>query len=358
MMDALDRALLNIIQTDFPITSRPYATLAQLVGSSEYEAWSRILSLRQKGIIRRLGGVFDSHRLGYKSTLCAAKVPEDKIQVLADLLMDLPGVTHNYLRNHAYNMWFTLIAPSQTEVEKTLTKIRETVGTTEVYSLPALRLFKISVDFNFNSSEHNPTDHNSSGHNSPGHISSVAELRLHGPEHKGHRFKTSKPANLWSKPQPYPVDEEDKALVRELQGNIPESLAPFAEIGEKLGWEEEKVIIKTQNLRTHKVIRRFGAVLRHQKAGFTANAMGVWQVPEDKIEEVGRILASFREVSHCYQRPTLPDWPYNLFTMIHGRSHEECAEIMERMSQVTGIKDYSMLFSLKELKKSSMLYYV
>lgn len=335
-MDALDRALLNIVQTDFPITSRPYETLAGLTGTTEEEAWKRIQSFRQEGIIRRLGGVFDSHRLGYKSTLCAARVPEDKIQILADLLMELPGVTHNYLRNHDYNIWFTLIASSQKEVEKILTTIKGLIGTDEVYSLPALRLFKISVDFDFNfNAEEQEGEHR------PGEGCECSSADLRGSQ----------------KLEPYPVDEADKLLIRELQGNISESLTPYAEIAAKLMWPEEKVLRQTRALVENQVIRRFGSVLRHQKAGFTANAMGVWQVPEAEAEATGHIMASFREVSHCYQRPTLKDWPYNLFTMIHARSEEECGEVMARIAQATGIKDYAMLFSIKELKKSSMQYY-
>lgn len=333
-MDALDRALLNIVQTDFPISAHPYETLAILTGTTEQEAWRRIQAFRKEGIIRRLGGVFDSHRLGYKSTLCAAKVPENKVQILADLLMGIPGVTHNYLRNHDYNIWFTLIASSEKEVENTLTTIKGLIGTDEVYSLPALRLFKISVDFDFNSLEEEENNQNS------------------GEESFG-----NSPPRGSQKLEPYPVDEADKLLIRELQGNISESLTPFTEIAEKMAWQEEKVFERTLELLKNRVIRRFGAVLRHQKAGFTANAMGVWEVPEEKAEEIGKIMASFREVSHCYQRPTLADWPYNLFTMIHARSEEECGEVMVKISQATGIKDYSMLFSLKELKKSSMQYY-
>ncbi|MEL1136258.1 AsnC family transcriptional regulator [Desulfitobacterium sp. THU1] len=349
-MDALDRDLLNIVQTDFPVTGRPYETLANLTGTTEQEAWQRIQFLRREGIIRRLGGVFDSHRLGYKSTLCAAKVQEDKIQILTDLLMGIPGVTHNYLRNHAYNIWFTLIAPSQREVEKTLTTIKGIIGTEEVYSLPAQRLFKISVDFDFNSEDdaEDSADMANKGEKDG--------LQRNAGAESGEESSTSSPRGS-AILEPYPVDEADKLLIRELQGNIPESLTPFAEIAENLAWSENKVLERVESLQRNKVLRRFGAVLRHQKAGFTANAMGVWQVPEEKAEEIGKIMATFREVSHCYQRPTLADWPYNMFTMIHARSKEECGEVMVNISRATGIKDYSMLFSIKELKKSSMQYY-
>lgn len=347
-MDDLDRSLLNIAQTSFPIEVRPFLVLAKLAGTTESEAWQRIQDLRQEGIIRRIGGVFDSHRLGYKSTLCAAKVPEDKIQPLTELLLSIPGVTHNYLRSHSYNMWFTLIAPSILEVEKTLDRVRDVLGSSEVYSLPAIRLFKIRVDFDFSDKDQ---------------LSQQDDLNLHD----GHQDDTLESApsiispGSWSrdeKPEPYPVDELDKEIIRALQGDLPPSLTPFADIAQELEWDEESLLDRTRKLFKAGLIRRFGAVLRHQKAGYTANVMGVWQVPEEKAEETGKIMARFREVSHIYQRPTLPDWPYNLFTMIHGRSLEECQEVMAKISQATGIEDKDMLFSLKELKKSSMKYFI
>ena len=352
-MDDLDRQLLNHVQTAFPVEARPYLALAKLTDSTEQEAWQRVQALRQQGIIRRLGGVFDSHRLGYKSTLCAAKVPEDKIQPLADLLLSIPGVTHNYLRNHEYNMWFTLIAPSEHDVEKTLEQVKEVLGSNEVYSLPATRLFKISVDFDFNPEKE--------ALESDARIEQEQEQEHEQVQDKERNYEQSYSPGAWSdgkKPDPYPVDEEDKSMIRVLQGDLPGTLTPFSDLASELGWDEGTVIERTQKLLTAGLIRRFGAVLRHQRAGFTANAMGVWRVPEERAEELGKIMANIREVSHCYQRPTLPDWPYTLFTMIHSRSIEGCQEVMERISQATGIQDYDMLFSQKELKKSSMQYFV
>lgn len=349
-MDFIDRSLLNLVQTDFPIATRPYLELAEKVGVTEEEAWQRINALRQNGIIRRLGGVFDSHRLGYKSTLCAAKVPEDKIDLLKDTLMKIPGVTHNYLRNHEYNIWFTLIASSQVKVEQVLGQIKELIGREDVYSLPALRVFKINVDFDFNLVETKAKDRGVCSKEASSNELISNELSS---------YPVKAPVGSFDhKPTPYPMEDKDKELVRGLQGDIPNSLTPFKEIAAQLGWQEEELLERTKNLLKNKVIRRFGAVLRHQKAGFTSNAMGVWQVPEEQIGEVGKIMAAFREVSHCYQRPALVDWPYNLFTMIHGRSREECEETMARIAQETGVKNYAMLFSLKELKKTSMQYFM
>jgi len=335
-MDATDRALLNAIQNRFPIAVHPYQILGEAVGTTEDDAYKRIHRLRQEGIIRRLGGVFDSRRLGYFSTLCAAKVPEEKIPVLAKLLEGIPGVTHNYIRNHEYNVWFTLIARSQAIAENILQNIREVSGVPDVFSLPAIRLFKINVNFDFDLSDEETSLEEE--------IDTFGDSDLRGAQKE----------NV----SPYEITNEDIELIRVLQGNLPDSPTPFTVLAETLQWPVEDVISCASRLLEAQVIRRFGAVLRHQKAGFVANSMGVWQVNPEEAAKVGEIMASFKEVSHCYQRPTLPDWPYNLFTMIHGRTVEDCGEVMRKISLATGVKTYSMLFSTAELKKSSMQYFL
>lgn len=337
-MDSMDRALLNAIQDRFPIAIQPYQILGEVVGTTEADAFIRIQRLRQDGIIRRLGGVFDSRSLGYYSTLCAAKVPEEKIPTLAKLLNEIPGVTHNYIRNHEYNLWFTLIARSKEIAETILQTIREVAEVPNVFSLPAIRLFKIKVSFDFDLSdeeESTPED---------GIIDAVEDSVLRNVQ----KLNVS----------PFDLSNKDIELIRVLQDNLPDSPTPFNVLAETLQWPVEDVITCASRLLEAQVIRRFGAVLRHQKAGFLANAMGVWQVNPEQADEIGKIMARFKEVSHCYQRPTLPDWPYNLFTMIHGRTVDDCGEVMKRISQATGISTYSMLFSTAELKKSSMQYFL
>lgn len=150
----------------------------------------------------------------------------------------------------------------------------------------------------------------------------------------------------------------DKKIMRMLQDNIPSSLRPYKEIADAAGVSEDEVIEKIKSYKEKKWIRRFGATLRHQKAGFKANGMGVWPVPdESKRQALGEVMASFHEVSHCYERPSYGDWPYNLFTMLHGESREECEEAAKRISEKTGIKEYRMLYSSREFKKSSMVYF-
>ena len=340
-LDTVDRELLNIVQSRFPVESRPYLNLGEEVGITEMEAYQCVQEMRAQGYIRRLGGILDSHRLGYYSTLCAAKVPEEKIPVLTEILAGITGVTHNYLRAHTYNMWFTLIAPSYPEVEEILNRVKTQSGVEEIYSLPALRLYKINVDFDFNTNNKIPDneDHTSDNLNSR------------------HQNMKQRGADSLLK-QPYAVSEEEIALIRLLQEDLPDGLNPFRTLATELGWEENMVLEYTHRLLEEGVIRRLGAVLRHQKAGFVANAMGVWQVESERAAEVGPLMASFREVSHCYERPTLPDWPYNLFPMVHGHSEQECRQVIAKIAHTTGITKYDALYSLLELKKSSMKYFV
>ncbi|RNC29725.1 MAG: hypothetical protein AWM53_00342 [Candidatus Dichloromethanomonas elyunquensis] len=334
-MDEIDRILLNNIQHAFPIDLFPYRILGSEAGIEENEAWQRVEGFRKRGIIRRLGGVFDSRRLGYTSTLCAAKVPHDKILTVADFLNGINEVTHNYLRSYEYNMWFTIIAVSQEKLTKILRDVQQILGNGEVFSLPAQRVYKINVQFNL---EKRKTEN-------------LVKEKV------DERFNRGIVAKNVVSDKIFVPAEEDKMLIRLIQDNLPHSISPFAEIAQKLSWSKENVFSGISRLLENQVLRRFGAVLKHQKVGFTSNAMGVWIVPEDKIDACGYRMAQFKEVSHCYKRQTFPGWPYNLFTMIHGHTEKECSEIAERISHDTGIKDYKMLFSLSELKKSSMRYF-
>jgi DNA-binding Lrp family transcriptional regulator len=153
------------------------------------------------------------------------------------------------------------------------------------------------------------------------------------------------------------VDDLDKKVIRLIQGDLPLDPRPFAIMAKRLGIEEKQFIKRVKKLKKRGIIRRFGATLRHQEAGFNSNAMVAWLVPEDRIEEVGEKLSQFREVTHCYQRKTQEQWPYNLYTMIHGRNRDQCCEIAKRMSRSAGIDDYVLLFSEKEFRKTSMEYF-
>ena len=149
----------------------------------------------------------------------------------------------------------------------------------------------------------------------------------------------------------------EKRIIASIQEDIAVTERPYLEIANKLGVAEDTLLETLQSLCDRGIIRRYGATLRHQKTGFTANAMAAWQVDEDRIDEVGSKMASFREVSHCYRRNPTSRWPYNLYTMIHASDEAACRQTAQRMSEATSVENYSLLFSRKELKKTSMVYF-
>ena len=153
------------------------------------------------------------------------------------------------------------------------------------------------------------------------------------------------------------IDEIDKKIIRLIQGDIPLVPRPFAVMSDKIGISEDRIINKIQSLIDRGIIRRFGATLRHQEAGYSSNAMVAWNVPEERVEQVGMEMSGFREVTHCYLRERQIEWNFNLYTMIHGENREECHRIAKRISESCGIRDYDMLFSESEFKKTSMEYF-
>jgi siroheme decarboxylase len=153
------------------------------------------------------------------------------------------------------------------------------------------------------------------------------------------------------------LSDLQKAVIRELTGDLPVAAQPFAPMARELGISQQRLLSIVLGLKKQGYIRRFGATLRHRNSGFSANAMVVWLIPEDKIEETGQAMASFKEVTHCYYRQPQGDWKYNLFTMLHGASEEECRTMARKISGVTGMKEYQLLFSTRELKKITMRYF-
>lgn len=155
------------------------------------------------------------------------------------------------------------------------------------------------------------------------------------------------------------LSERDKQVIRVLQEGIPLVSQPYQALAGQLNISEEELLATIDDFLKRGMIRRFGATVRHQDLGYVANAMIVWEVPESRIEEVGQIMAGFQEVTHCYHRSAYPpDWPYNLFTMVHGRKREDCVEIAARLAMASGVANYRLIFSLVELKKSSMKYFI
>jgi siroheme decarboxylase len=334
-MDTRDKAILTAIQAELPAEERPFDAMAARLGMDAQELLARVRRMADDGLIRRIGPVFDSRGLGYASTLVAARVPADHIAEAAAKVSRLPGVTHNYERRGAYNLWFTLTASSAEAIGQTLETLRQETGAEAMHSLPALAVYKIRVQFDMADEAVN------------GDVSADGTSQPSGADPS--RRSTGGPSNL---------DEPQKELVRILQEGLAVEREPFAAAAARLGWPVSRVVEQVRGWLAAGVIRRLGAVVRHRELGFSANGMAVFRLPPGDIDEAGRRLAAFTEVSHCYRRPPLPDFPYSLYAMVHGRSEEEVRATVERMATAVGDAAHDVLFSVREFKKMSMRYFV
>jgi DNA-binding Lrp family transcriptional regulator len=326
-LDDVDRRLLNLMQGSFPIARRPYLHVAELGGLKEAELMSRVQRLLDKRIIRQVTPIFDTRALGYSSMLVAAKVDPEHPHRAAQVINAHPGVSHNYLRNHEFNLWFTIATEpdSRLGLEGTLEVLAREAGAESVRQLPTLKLFKIRMDLEMEGD----TDA----------LASAAEV--------------AEPIQL--EPQPY--DELDIAVIRALQGDMPVVEEPYAAAAAQLGMPQERFLDHLAGMQERGLLRRVAAILYHRRAGFSANGMGVWQVPDEQIFEIGCRMAAVRGISHCYQRPTYEDWPYSVFTMAHGRSKEECDAVLDSIAEQTGIHGRATLYSSTEFKKIRLLYF-
>jgi DNA-binding Lrp family transcriptional regulator len=326
-LDDVDRRLLNLMQGSFPIARRPYRHVAELGGMEEAEVMSRVQRLLDKRIIRQVTPIFDTRALGYSSMLVAAKVDPQHPHRAAQVINEHPGVSHNYLRNHEFNLWFTIATEpdSKLGLDGTLEVLAREAGAESVRQLPTLRLFKIRMDLEMEGDTEA--------------LSSSAEV--------------SEPIELDA--QPY--DELDIAVIRALQGDMPVIEEPYAPAAAALGMSEERFLDHLAGMQERGLLRRVAAILYHRRAGFSANGMGVWQVPEPEIFDIGCRMAAVRGISHCYQRPTYADWPYSVFTMAHGRSKQECDAVLDAIAEKTGIHERATLYSSTEFKKIRLLYF-
>lgn len=325
-LDSKDKVILNEIQWTFPLVSEPFREISKKFNLDYAELKGRLIRLKKIGILRQLSAIFDTRRLGYKSSLVAMEIEPDKLEYVANQINRHPGVSHNYERDNKFNLWFTIAVPPNSNLKDELDKFSNLSGIKNVRMLPTIRLFKIGV-------------------------------KLDMVDEKKHEVAPSEKKKETQNVK-FVATERDKEFVRELQKDMEIVDRPFLKIAEKLNITEEELFDKMKYYEDIGVMRRFAAILRHRQAGFTANGMIVWKVPEDRIEDVGSKLGSFPQISHCYQRPTYPDWPYNVFSMIHCKSKEEAAEMAKTIQNYIQVNDYKMLFSLREFKKTRVEYFV
>jgi siroheme decarboxylase len=327
-LDDLDKRLLNAMQGSFPIEPRPYAAVARALELPEERVLRRLRELIDERIIRQITPIYDTRALGYGSMLVAAKVDPEHPWRAAKIVNSHPGVSHNYLRNHDFNMWFTIAVEEDSELglDGTLDVLQRLTGAESIRQLPTLKLFKIRMDLEL-----------------VGDTNALAAAAV-----------AEDPVEL--ERQPY--DELDVAVIRATQGDLPVVSEPYAPAAAQLGLSVDALVEHLRGMVDRGLLRRVAAILFHRRAGFSANGMGVWRVPEERILEVGPRMAAFRGISHCYQRPTYADWPYSIFTMAHGRSKEECDAILDAIEAATPeVQGRATLYSSTEFKKVRLLYF-
>ena len=304
-MTELEQKILDTIQDAFPLEERPYLVLAEQLGSDEQSVFAAVENLRQSGIIRRIGGVYDSKALGFISRLCAGNVPESALDAFAAAVNKIPAITHNYVRSHEYNVWFTVIAQSEAEIQKIVDDVCAKTELHNVHILSATEKFKINTVMGG---------------------SAAPVIR--------------KNTCVRSKP----MAGADRARIRIACDDIPHTLTPFKDWGVSCDELREDLALKR--------MRRFGAILRHQEAGFAYNAMVCFNAANG-----GDILAQKPYISHCYERPAFEGFPYTLYAMMHAQSTEELDRQIKEAAELIGYPDYVVLHSVRELKKTSFRFF-
>jgi DNA-binding Lrp family transcriptional regulator len=288
---------------------------------SEEEVRKRIGMLKQSKAIRQISAIFNTGALGYRSSLVAMAVPQETLERAAQIVNAYPGVSHNYLRPGNFNMWFTIAVPPGQSLEAVVSELSAIAGNLPALVLPAVKKYKLAVVLDV--LEEGDWDH---------------------PEEKAELPPTESDTS-------FRPTSANIRIVKCIQEDLPLVQRPFDVWADSLKMRESDLLTTICDWMRHGTIRRFAAILNHRQVGFRANGMVVWDCPRDRIDRIGAILASYPEVSHCYNRPAYPEWPYNLYAMIHGRSPEECESIARRLANATGLDNFRILFSAKEFKK-------
>ncbi len=322
MSETLQFQLLNDFQRDFPLCPAPFAELASRLGVAEGVVIRELEHLRRVGKISRVGPVFAPKRIG-ASTLAAMAVPPEKLEIVAQTVNRFPEVNHNYEREHRFNLWFVVTAGSEGRLQAALGAIEQAAGY-PILRLPLEQEFHIDLGFCMNGGDKKAA-------------APVARAYL----------------------PPRPLEELERRLVMALQEGLPFFIRPFQALAQRVGCEEIEVLERIRRWCDEGIIKRFGVVVRHHELGYRANAMLVHDIPDSEVERVGNALAQAEGVTLCYRRPrVLPDWPYNLFCMIHGQAREEVEARIAALRTEAGLLawPHEILFSLTRFKQTGARY--
>ena len=327
-MTDLELYLLNDFQRDFPLVSAPFGVIAGRLGVSEAEVLETLQQLQVCGKVSRVGAVFRPHSIGF-STLAALAVPVEELDEVAQLVSSYAEVNHNYEREHHYNLWFVVTAANEIRVREVLDEIERHTGYQPLH-LSMLEDFHIDLGFDLSR------------------------------PHKGHGIATQKSASSPATPLQRTLSQPvETVLVGAIQQGLPLVARPFAAIGAGIGLGENEVIAGLAHMVEQGVIKRMGVVVRHHELGYRANAMVVWDIPDDQVSALGQRIGSFASVTLCYLRPRrMPVWRYNLFTMIHGRHRDEVLSLLEQLKEQCGLENiaHEVLFSRRRFKQCGAQY--
>lgn len=313
----LEFALLNGWQRDFPIVAQPFRQMGEKVGAGETALLTMLKRLQARGAISRVGAVFAPRRVG-ASTLAALAAPADKLEQIAAQVSARPEVNHNYQRENRYNLWFVATAADQATLAAALAAIEGETGCA-VISLPLEQEYHIDLGFDLKSSHK--------------HSVEIQNAPVREP------------------------DAAEKQLIAALQPGIELVARPFARLGERAGMSESEVLTRIGGWLEEGLIKRFGVIVRHHELGYRANAMVVFDAPDADVDRIGRQFAAEPGITLCYRRArSLPEWPYNLYCMVHGRSREEVQPVIEHLSRLAGLPAQA-LFSTRRFKQCGARYF-
>jgi DNA-binding Lrp family transcriptional regulator len=313
--------LMRAVQAEVPFAERPFAAIGERIGLSERRVLAQLRAWSETKLLREISAVLEGTALGYDSALATGVVPESGLDRAVAAVNAHPTVTHNYLRAHRYNLWFTVAVPRAMSLERTLGFLAREAGVEAFHPLRRTRTFKIGVNFD--------------------------------PETLTNRTRAARPARI----EAIEVAPGDTRLFRALQTPLPLETRPFAALAQRVGVDPDELLAFARRHRGG-AIRRYVGTLRHRELGVRENGMAVWRVPEAAIDAVGGRLAEAPEVSHCYARNAIEGFPYTLYSMIHGPDRDCCRGVAERLARATGCPDYDVLFSEREFKKVRLRYFL
>ena len=320
MIDRADSLLLAAAQRAVPLVRQPIVELAGRLGRTADDVRAALARLAERGILRRISGLFDAGALGYEQALVAFAVPTDAIDRGGDVVAGHPGVSHCYQRTCRYNLWATLaVSPtSSLHLPATTSRLAELTGADAAMTLPTIKRYKLDARFGPNARDAD---------------------NVHPPAIYTPPARTSD------------ITDAQKSAIRALLTDLPLTDDPFAQLASDAGMSADDLLVHAADLLAAGVMRRYSAVVNHRAAGATANVLVAWRVDDRAADAAGLRCAAKAQVSHCYLRPPCDDWPYALYTMVHGPSRAGCAMTIDEIVAETQLTEHVALWTAKEYKK-------